>query len=85
MANNMIKLTGCAAIVALAVTAAQAQQATVSTLAADGYEVKGITTFDINPADDRDDESVFVIMQKEAEVYGCALPTANTSFCQKIE
>ena len=85
MASNVVKLAWGAAFLAFLATTASAQQSTVSSLAADGYEVKGITTFDINPSDDRDQESVFIIMQKDTDVYGCALPSANTSFCQRIE
>lgn len=85
LAANSVKLALCTVFLAAAGTAALAQQSTVSSLAADGYQVMGITTFDINPSDDRNDESVFIIMQKQADVYGCALPTANTSFCQRIE
>ena len=85
MANSVLKSTLCAAFLAIVAISAHAQQSTVSTLAAEGYEVRGITTFDINPSDDRDEESIFVIMQRDADVYGCALASATSSFCQRIE
>ena len=85
MTSNFIKLACGAAFLAVTATAASAQQSTVSTLAAEGYEVKAMSTLDIDPTDNQDTESIFVIMQNGENVYGCALRTATSSFCQRIE
>ena len=78
-------LAGALGILIASALAANAQQSTVSALAAEGYEVRSMTTFDVNPGDDRDDQSVFLIMQNETDVYGCVLESITSSFCQRIE
>ena len=83
--QTMTRLAGLVAIMVVSAVPAFAQQTTVSALAADGYEVMGVTTFDVTANDDRTGESVFLIMQKGTSVYGCALQSANRSFCQLID
>lgn len=83
--TSITRLAAIASLTAMSVAPALAQQTTVSALAADGYEVKATTTFDVNPGDERSDESLFLIMQKGTSIYGCAVQSANRSFCQPIE
>ena len=67
--------------------AAMAQSASVSELAAQGFEVKAALPYDVdpNPSGQGNRDEMFLIMQKDQDVFGCAVLSSQASRCQKIQ